>query len=130
MLFAEKPKRYTSSHNCQLFLLQLLYQGYGVPLDEMPLAVGSVVACPLLLVMELTFLALFLALQTTDVAAVLVQHGFAQSIPVLSLLWDMVMILESMRVNMVYQSGRLTLLNAGLFILAVGLVTGLQVLNG
>ena len=135
----------------------------------MPLAVGSVVASPLLLVMELTFLALFQALQTTDVAAafglawicakvyladryprenildflpylaaLLITLGLicrqgtdpVTAIPVLSLLWHMVMIWESMRLNMVYQSGRLTLLNTGLFILAVGLVARVQFLNG
>ena len=162
-------------HNCQLFLLQLICQRYLVPLKVMPLAVGSVVASPLLLVMELTFLALFQALQTTqttDVAAVfgvawicaeaylayryprenrldylpgiaallitvllliyLRRQGtdLVTAIPVLSLLWDMVMILESMRVNMVHQSRPLTWLNAGLFILAVGLVARVQFLNG
>ncbi|CAE7494995.1 unnamed protein product [Symbiodinium sp. CCMP2592] len=50
-------------HNCQLFILQLLCGQYGVEFAQLPFAVGSVIAGPTLLVLEVTFVALFHHLQ-------------------------------------------------------------------
>ncbi|CAE7942920.1 unnamed protein product, partial [Symbiodinium sp. KB8] len=58
----------TSPHDLRkrasmLFILQLLCGQYGVEFDELPLAVGSVIAGPTLLVLEVTFVAFFHNLQ-------------------------------------------------------------------
>ncbi|CAE7827399.1 unnamed protein product, partial [Symbiodinium sp. CCMP2456] len=49
-------------HNCQLFLVQLLCDECRVPVEELPVTVGSVAAGPLLLLLELVFLGLYYVL--------------------------------------------------------------------
>ena len=49
-------------HNCQLFQVQLLSDECRVPVEELPVTVGSVAAGPLLLLLELVFLGLYYAL--------------------------------------------------------------------
>ncbi|CAE7557428.1 unnamed protein product [Symbiodinium necroappetens] len=57
-------------------------------------------------------------------------YVFVDSIPVLSLLWDLCMVAEALTVNMVYHDAALTLLNLMLVILAIVGIGILQFLNG
>eukprot|EP00439_Symbiodinium_sp_Y106_P050649 s599_g6.t1 len=57
-------------------------------------------------------------------------YVFVDSIPVLSLLWDLCMVAEALTVNMVCHDAALTLLNLMLIILAIVGVGILQFLNG
>ena len=43
-------------HNCQLFIVQLLCDEYSVPAEKLPLAVGSIAAGPVLLILEVSFI--------------------------------------------------------------------------
>mmetsp|Transcript_22489 Transcript_22489/g.52994 ORF Transcript_22489/g.52994 Transcript_22489/m.52994 type:complete len:489 (-) Transcript_22489:241-1707(-) len=163
-------------HNCQLFLIQLLCGKYNIEFEQLPLAVGSIAAGPLLLVLEVIFVALFHLLQYQqpplamlvglgwvsmeiyltwrymcsygDACGMLVgavctmllwiviaatdasDSSYARSIPVLSLIWDVCMVGEAMRANMVFHNGGLTLLNLVLVVMAVVWVTRLQLVNG
>ena len=50
-------------HNCQLYILQLMHDKYKVEFSQLPRAVGSVAAGPLMLTLEVLFMAVFSGLE-------------------------------------------------------------------
>ena len=50
-------------HNCQLYILQLMHDKYKVEFSQLPRAVGSVAAGPLMLTLEVIFMAVFSGLE-------------------------------------------------------------------
>ena len=49
-------------HNCQLFVVTLLCDEYGVEFHELPLSIGAIAAAPVMLLMEVLFIGLFAGL--------------------------------------------------------------------
>lgn len=69
-------------HNCQLYILQLMHDKYKVEFSQLPRAVGSVVAGPLMLTLEVIFMAVFSGLEQ-------VHASLAVSVGVLWILAEM-----------------------------------------
>ena len=160
-------------HNCQLWVVMLLHDGYRIGFHELPTAIGCIVAGPLLLVVELSFLAFYLFLQhLLPVISVvfgvmwfsllvwfsvlyitraprlvpweLIVGGsillgipvfdrsasLAASLPFITLVWDLVVVYQSMRQTKVFESGFLMVWNFGTTLVSVGLASVVQTCYG
>ncbi|CAE7674029.1 unnamed protein product [Symbiodinium sp. CCMP2456] len=160
-------------HNCQLWVVMLLHDGYHIGFHELPTAIGAVVAGPLLLVVELCFLGFYLFLRhLLPVISVVFgvmwfsllvwfsvlyikraqrlfswevivggsmvlgipvfdkSASLAAALPFITLVWDLVVVYQSMRQTKVFESGFLIVWNFGATLVSVGLASVVQTCYG